>query len=485
MWALIGLLLLQISSLGGFFQPTTVISSLAKSVDASTVVLSWTTDIVSDTRASCGSEKSPDNGIAPASTSHSIVVAGLSASTAYTCIAQSGATTATIAATTTAAAASTPITGLSFGTFIDYNATAVNPMNGDTLYNFKSNDGITYVGVADTGFGCSGLGNFQAQILCKFSSESPLTLANVNTLTAYGPCCSLTSQADGKSPKSQGMIGLAGNIFMTLQRTNENNAPVQYQYAGSIIMTTDHGVTFNNMQTPGTFYTTGQEMSPVSTSFANFNEISTPPFNFSTNTFVVYGADDGTLGYTVAANRFDNGNAYVYLVSGGIGSGSGSTWNNGDAFYLVRVPRSKIARLNPTDYQFYVGSGDGSLDSNWTSSISGAGAFLTNTGKLSIPNMQYIPALNRYLMMTFYYPSPTVTANASWLGYDCVKPWGPCTQIFTQNFPTTGYYNPVIQQDTALAAGFSPTTMTLLFNVDYGGSQGTNRMFYSTMTVAH
>jgi hypothetical protein len=465
--------------LNGYAQNSPTISSVTQSSDATTVVLQWTTSIASNSLGSCGSEQSPDNNVGPPSTSHIVTVAGLAPSTAYSCTVRSGTTTSTISATTAALATSTPITSLSLGTFISYNASSPpHTMNGDTFYNTLSNDGINYFINADTTTGCNGAGISAATMLEKFTTLTPITCADVNAMSAYGPCCS-TSTPDGLSPKGQGLLSMAGNLFMTLQRTNEANAPIQYQFAGSIIMSPDHGATWNNMQNPAVFHANAQEMTPPGISFFDYNDASAPPFNFSTNTFVMYGSDDGTLGQLVSANRVDNANAYIYLFSSGVGSGSGSAWNNSDSYYLARIPRSKLNRLNATDYQFYV-SGDGTLDSSWAPNIGAAVPVLTNTGKLSICNVQYIPALNRYLLMTFNYPVPANAANSNWLGYEAPHPWGPWTLVYSNTFTGTGYYGEVILQSSALAATLPSPSMTLFFDPNY---QAGNSMFYTTLTL--
>lgn len=464
------------AGLNGYPTNAPTISALTQSVDANTVVLSWTTSIASDTRASCGTEQSPDNGIAAASTSHQIVVAGLAPSTLYTCTVTSGRTSQTIAATTTAFATSTPITGLVYGTWQDYNTVGppAHTMTGDTYYNTRSNDGVTYLTTMDTS-GWNGLPNFSASLmLAKFTSESPLTVVDVNLLSGY-------SDVVLPDAKAGGLISVAGTLYALFNRLvgiAGNYEPILY---GSIISSPDHGVTWNNFQAPNTYTTTGAEMVPISTALWPQSVSFT---NFSCNHFIMYGADDGTTGEAVANNRFNDGNAYIYLIALGYGSGTTCSVNNNDSAYLMRVPRSQIGRLNVTDYQYWV-SGDGNLDSNWTYTASSAGAILTNAAKLGWMSIQYIPTLNRYLMMTFYYPSGAGnTANSVQLGYESSTPWGPWTLIATNTFTGTGYYSPMILQDSALAATFGTTTMTLMSTQNFANLTNYH-LFYNTMTVTH
>lgn len=479
MLALIGLLLFQVSNLGGFYQPVTVISALTQSVDANTVVLTWTTDVTSDTRAACGTHQSPDNGIAAASTSHIIGIAGLTPSTGYTCIVQSGSTTQSISATTSALAASTPITGISLGSFVDYNTTPTPPftMQGDTYYNTRSNDGITYMLTMDT-TGWNGLPPTTSALqIAKFTSESPLIGSTVNYLSAF------PFSYPVPTAKAGGLLSMAGNLYMLLNRLGTNgNGFYEPVTSGSIMASPDHGLTWNNYQNPTTFTTTGANLSPQQIAMWPQNN---PNTNWSSNHFVMHGADDGTMGYTVAANRVNDANEYIYIISLGYGTGSNSSVDNNDSTYLMRVPRSKFSRMNPLDYQYYV-SGDGNLDTNWSNSNLSAGVILNNTGKLGWMNIQYLPSLNRYLLMTFYYPTGSGSGGANnsvWLEYESPTPWGTWTQIGTQTFTGTGYYSPMMLTDSALAAGFSPTTMTILTTQSFQGSN--YHMYSNTMTVTH
>lgn len=483
MWIFALLLQVGLGGLAGInAYPTNApaISALTQTVDANTVVLSWTTSIAADSRAACGSEQSPDNGIDAPSTSHSVVVAGLTPSTLYSCVVTSGSTSQTISATTHALPTTTPITGISVGSETNYNTTPAPTctMTGDTYYNTRSNDGVTYMLTMDTsGWNCQANNSSSLQI-SKFTQETPnLVGSTVNYLTAF-PYNYPTPTA-----KAGGLMSIAGTFYMLLNRlgitVNPTYEPIM---SGSIISSPDHGATWNNFQTPNTYTATGTQMLPQSLAMwpQGFSGS-----NFSSNHFVMMGADDGTRGNSVAANRANDGNAYVYIVSLGYGSGSTSSVDNNDNAYLMRVPRSKIGRFNANDYQYYV-SGDGNLDTNWTSNYASAGVILSNAGKLGWMFIQYIPALNRYLLLTFYYPNGAGSnaTDSVWLEYEAPTPWGTWTQIGTQSYPSTGEYSPMILTDTALSAAFSPTTVTYLTTQSYAIPANYN-LFYGTMTITH
>ena len=105
-------------------------------------------------------------------------------------------------------------------------------------------------------------------------------------------------------------------------------------------------------------------------------------------------------------------------------------------------------------------------------SIGGIQPILSADGRLSEPAVQYIPALNRYLLFEWYYPnniqsSSANSANSQWITYEAPHPWGPWKLIDSRNWPAQGYYNPVPLQRSAL----NGTTLTLMstgnFNADW------------------
>jgi hypothetical protein len=210
----------------------------------------------------------------------------------------------------------------------------------------------------------------------------------------------------------------------------------------------------------------------------------TSPSTFGSATFINYCADDGTIGYFSACNRQDNADAYVYLIANEGAWNGGGAGGGGDNFYLTRVARAKLSRLQPTDYQFFTG-GDGSLDSSWTSNQTGAVSILANKGKLGEPAVQYIPSLNRYLLLTFYYPEGLApkggtAANSVWLSYESPHPWGPWTLINTMTWTGPGYYNPIP------IACYSGLTCQTIFTGDFqDGGTANYQPYLSTMTILH
>lgn len=476
---------------GSFTVPTqhvTTISSVVSSPSASSIVATWQTSYAASTSLACGTK---DGAYTIASVdasdsqslTHQGIVAGLQPATTYYCQASSATGTQTATSTftlmTMADQPSTAITGLSMGAISNYDA--MNPANqmwGDTYYNCRSNDGATYLTSDDTtGWQESGAGSshFSALELAKFTSESPLAGITVNPFLSYGPA-SVGTGDDNRSEKSSGLFCMNGKIFMAIGRqTNAatggmGTATAYRQYSGQMIWSPDHGASWNNYQSPTTFHADASVTSPASASM-----FGTTPTNMGSATFVMYCADDGTMGYQNPCNRHDNADAYVYLMA------NDGYWDSGNALYLARVPRAKLENLSAADYQYYTG-GDGRLDSSWGAQASAAGV-ISNAGKLGEPSVQYVPALNRYLLLTFSYPQGLATANSHpehtlWLGYEAPHPWGPWTLIHSTEWKTEGYYNPIVLNDTI----YSGTTPTIMFTGNFMVSPVYD-MFTSTMTI--
>ena len=471
-----------------------VIADLTYSSDATTIVARYQMQTTATSSLACGMTPrsytidAVDNGLVSAASQQN-VVAGLVPSTTYDCqitaTNSAGSATARFSLATTAEDATTPISSVSFGPITSYNS--IDPADqgsADTFYNCKSNDGITYFTVGDmkkpwqqNGAPVNTLASSSLSI-GKFTSESPLAGMTINFMQNYGLCCSGTGD-DNRSQKDTGLFCMAGNIYISLGRQLQGNHIVLEQNAGQIAWSPDKGQSWNNFQTPSVFNAMGNPTTPSSASMFGASLSA-----FGTATFVMYGADDGTLGYTAAVNRHDNANAYIYMIANeGAWNGGGPSNGGGNAYYLARVPRAKISRLQPGDYQYYVG-GDGSLDAGWTSTQANAQPILSNFGELGSANVQYVPALNRYILLTFFYPhgagNPGTTFDTTWLVYEAPHPWGPWSLVNTTRWPTQGYYNPIILNDT-IDRGSTPT---LMFTGDFfGGGTASYQMYLSTMTI--
>jgi hypothetical protein len=466
------------------------ISAVTETSSASTIAVKFATNSFATPGFACGTVSgtydiaAKDNSIDVLSPiNHTQIVADLSPSTTYYCqiaaanTAGSAQTTFSIA--TKPADALTPITSVSFTTPISVQNEGNCVGNADTFYNAQSNDGFDYFTNDDTGgWQCNGVPGDPAgssnMTVGRWISTAPLEGYTVNFLTGFGIAGS-ESTFDTRSAKTSGLFAMAGGIFVWTNGQQNTccglpgNQPAFPQSGGNPIASFDHGVSWNNFQEPDYFRPNGKP-----TTVAMFTPGGKTSGMGSCN-FIMYGADDGSLGYFNAADQHDGGDAFIYLVC------NDGYWNNGNAYYLARVSRAKFAKGSTSaDYQYFTG-GDGSQDSAWSSSESDATAILTNTGELSWAAIQYVPGRG-YLLFTFYYtlglaPSNSHAENTTWLTYYMAHPWSAPTLINTTNWATQGYYNPI-----PVAGTLTGSSVSVVFTGSFGGGVFAYWPFTSTVT---
>ncbi len=144
-----------------------------------------------------------------------------------------------------------------------------------------------------------------------------------------------------------------------------------------------------------------------------------PGTRFGAPGFFHYGKNGGH----VAKNNADK---FVYTIS------NNGFWNGGDDFILARVLRTDLTRLNAADWSYYVG-GDGLADGSWTKDLAKARPILSRPAKLGWTSPVFIPALNRYLLVSWYV-SPTLKQwftpeLVTYDFYEAEHPWGPWTFV--------------------------------------------------------
>ena len=461
--------------MGGAGAPPVLVSP-----SATTVYLAWTEGAAAVGGAACGptqgsyTQAAADNAAQTSSTSHASIVTGLVPGSTVWCQTTAN-TTNTFRVTTLPAPPSTPVTSVTIDT-IHVVQPVPNQIQGDTFYNCISNDNTTYVNADDNhNFGNSSSSGSN-MLFGKFISESPLTGANINTMPGFGTMTQLLS--DNAAAKEGGLFCLNGNIYMTYGREawiTRTGFPTLFTFTGgAVIKSTDHGVTWANHQSPNSPTTAGAVPTPVGTA-TMFQSMT----DMAAATFVMYGADDGTLGY-----RVDNADAYVYFVTGN------ATYNNGNALYMARVPRAKLPALNGADYTYFTG-GDGALDANWSATQSAAAALSFSptpaAGTLSgSTTIQYIPSVGRYLLFDWW-DNGISAGSTQWLVYESQHPWGPWALVNTTDWIGNGaFYNPAVLMRSALAAAPNDAShpLTLLFSGDYTTCCGVGGYYHLWTTTA-
>lgn len=426
------------------------------SQSATTIAATWTTGAASNSLLSCGTSPgvytiaAVDNGIETSVTSHFAIVAGLVASTTYFCQITSGTQTATFTQATNATPTSTALISATLGT-------PTKPIDGqvhaDFFENCVSNDNVTYVTGDDIDSGWNA-GSFTSNMsIAKFSSESPLTGLNVNGLTNFGSNGQALS--DGKTSKIIGMTCWNGGLYTLYSRLGSN--ALTY---GSLLSSSNHGVSWNNYLTPATFDVNGSVPSPLS---------STPFANSSLGascTWVSYAPDSGTKKPSIDV---DNSGAYAYLIcNDGIYNGSQ------DHIYVIRIPWQSLPSL--VGFQYYIGGStgngiDGSLDGAWSTSAASIAPLSVPsipTAQLGVPTLQYMPTTGRYVLVDAWNKIPGTPGDTLMNIWDCAHPWEVDTLISgPTEFTPEGFYSFIALQRSAAAATANGTPMTFLFSGNF------------------
>jgi hypothetical protein len=116
---------------------------------------------------------------------------------------------------------------------------------------------------------------------------------------------------------------------------------------------------------------------------------------------------------------------------------------------LGRVARSKIGNLDAKDWQFFT-SGDGMVDSSWSSKASDAMPVLAMPNHLGMTGATFLPAQKCYLMVGWYYPAgggkktPDACKTTTWDFYVAQHPWGPWKSVGSHTWTPQAFYCPEI-----------------------------------------
>ncbi len=445
----------------GYSIGSVTLSALAFTVTDTTIAATWTTAIACDSNLSAGGKTAVDNGVQSSVTSHWAIVTGLTPNTIYSCIVTSGFVSSSAQNVTTLVAhATVPITAYSLGSAVQLTK------YGDDMCSFVSNDNIEYI-MQDDGSGLPPDGSesvgahFQ---LLKITNETPGSFAGsqVNEFANY------TNASD---IYQTGLFGFHGNLYaITNISTESTEFPVTYNETyGGIIKSTDHGATWNNWQAPtGTPNSGGIPPSPTTSyMFAHPSIGALMP--------VRYAIDDGTIGYATAGNCFDGGNAFIYLFY--LQSGLVNNSN----MYLMRIPRAQMELQNGAAAQYWGGpasptSADFVNDANWLSTDVYAHPIYTSSAQVSWSFPVFIPTINRYLWINWWYfssPPSTITITDSfWQVLEAPTPAGPWTQVgSTLNFNPSGWYTPTpLHRTVATNTSLTAPALTLITNNEYLGN---------------
>lgn len=323
---------------------------------------------------------------------------------------------------------STPITGATLEPPIRYNVPPAQYVYGDIWNTAWADDDILYVYVDDTR-------GWQNELLLSrgrnlaissFGDSVPSNLLGrlVNSMDAYGHENQLGD--DGACWKADGIYCVDGVLYLTVSRHwygKPETGHVQITRDATIVRSQDHGLTWTPTPPP--------HAQP-------FPHPTFPGRRFATPFFVQYGKDGAP-----PTPAIDAADEFVYAIS------SDGCWDNGNAMYLGRVARGDLPNLDASQWAFYTGTVDS--EPTWESGLKGLEAalpILEATARCGQAGIQFIPALNRYILPQWSYPELSAksfnVSHSIWEFYEAPHPWGPWTLFQTWDWPTQGYYNPNI-----------------------------------------
>ncbi len=290
---------------------------------------------------------------------------------------------------------------------------------GDTWVSAWAKNGAVYTPSDDTdGFRKIGPGNLAFN---RIDGEDPLKLSGVtiNPMGDYG--AGAEELSDGCTWKSSGCYAVDDVLYWVVARhkygeKSGDHARRQTAANASIIKSTNLGRSW------------------VRSAKENYESPMFPARRFATPYFVEYGQDG-----RAAVNH---GDKFIYAAS------NNGFWDNGDNLILGRIRRDKLGNLDGADWEYYTGA-DGLDDSAWAHNSSRARLILDSPGRLGMNGMVYLPALQRYFMIGWYYPAgggkiKDACRETVWEFYLAPKPWGPWTKISSHRFSPQGFYSPQV-----------------------------------------
>jgi hypothetical protein len=313
------------------------------------------------------------------------------------------------------------IVSASIGTEFKYSSNyPTHYLVSDTPATTWSSDDKIYLGMDDSfGYWDTGTGgsNLFVSTLSNLTTSTVGTLVN-SLVSSFGTTTEV-SGVDGASWKETGIISVNGILYMSVSRNITPGTGGDWRQPvlnSSLTMSTDKGVTWSPL--------------PL-TEAAPFTS---PMFaaGFSPPSFIQYGKD-------YQGNTVHNSNNYVYAVS------TDGYFQGGSTVSLGRCLIDNMPYLNGAKWSYYKGNGaSGMLDANWDASVSNATPIISpGTKKAGTSSVQYLPHFQRYVYISWYYPSVVNNntmdqSSAVWDWYQSPTPWGPWTLL--KSTTNSGHY---------------------------------------------
>jgi hypothetical protein len=296
---------------------------------------------------------------------------------------------------------------------------------GDTYYNTVGPAGDILTTANDTrgvNDSCTRRGSDIAILSARGADPARLTVRTVNCMTSYGPRAGGPNTPDGCSWKTGGITRIGRVVYLAVARQLKQCSDgkqangLQPSFNASIIKSVDGGKTWTNPW--GATGHTGAAP-PYERKLKRYQAMF-PGQRFSAPFFIQYGPGN--------TQTVDGANKYLYAVSN-----DGYAYD-GNYLHLARVPLNKIQLASA--WRFYHGR-VGGAGRSWTKSVAGATRVLQAKRGVSQPAIQYVPALKKYVLVTFSYtragsdfPTSTETPYTQFRFYTAPKPWGPWTKVY-------------------------------------------------------
>jgi len=222
----------------------------------------------------------------------------------------------------------------------------------------------------------------------------------------------------GLGAKPSGMISVKGSLYLAVQnllgnKPSPHREKSQHGSDATILRSDDYGETWHpDIQTglaemEAQFYDRRdwkwRNPPEERDGWKGWKPMFPGPW-FGGPSFVQYGKDN--------AEAVDG---YVYAISG-------DQWDNGSQLRLGRVPQDRILEI--AAWEFASVSDDGAVA--WVKTLEESRPVLTIDGHISLPEMVYLPALGRYLLLTWgLHKDFDVSGGSELTVLEAEQPWGP------------------------------------------------------------
>lgn len=271
-------------------------------------------------------------------------------------------------------------------------------VRGDTFPMTWADDGEIYASAGDPIWG----GKNDGLDVERFSGMPPrYTITRVSSMPDY-------QGYGGKGVKPSGMISVHGVLYLAFQNLLGEKPPAygtksQHGSDSTIVSSHDHGKTWTPLK-------------------ATIKGPMFPGHTFGGPAFVNTGRDNTTAP-----------DSYVYAVST-------DQWDNGSNLRVGRVPADQIQNASAWEWISELKDID---HPQWSHVLERSIPVLTDARRISLPDMVYVAAIRRYILLTWRLHKDFSPADGSELTiYDGPHPWGPFTQVHHESMWESQDMNP-------------------------------------------